>query len=73
MGLWICRSIIEAHGGQLTCQPNGAYYSPDHLGTRIKALLRKAGFPNFSLHSLRHSHASILLGKGTPIANRRPL
>jgi integrase len=53
--------------GLVFCQPNGAYYSPDHLGTRIKALLRKAGFPNFSPHSLRHSHASILLGNGTPI------
>jgi len=27
-----------------------------------------AGYPNFSLHSLRHSHASILLGNGTPLA-----
>ena len=50
------------------CQPNGAFYSPDHTGTRTKALLKKAGFPNFSLHSLRHSHASILLGNGTPLA-----
>jgi integrase len=50
------------------CQPNGDFYSPDHVGTRTKALLRKAGYPNFSLHSLRHSHASILLGNGTPLA-----
>jgi integrase len=50
------------------CQPNGDFYSPDHVGTRTKAVLRKAGYPNFSLHSLRHSHASILLGNGTPLA-----
>jgi len=50
------------------CQPNGAFYSPDHVGTRTKTLLRKAGFPKFSLHSLRHSHASILLSNGTPLA-----
>ena len=50
------------------CQPNGDFYSPDHVGTRTKALLRKAGLPNCSLHSLRHSHASILLGNGTPLA-----
>ena len=50
------------------CQPNGDFYSPDHVGTRTKALLRKAGYSDFSLHSLRHSHASILLGNGTPLA-----
>jgi integrase len=50
------------------CQPNGAFYSPDHVGTRTKALLSRAGYPKFSLHSLRHSHASILLGNGTPLA-----
>jgi integrase len=50
------------------CQPNGDFYSPDHMGTRTKALLRKAGYPSFSLHSLRHSHATILLRNGTPLA-----
>ena len=49
-------------------QPNGDFYSPDHVGTRTKALLRKTGYPNSSLHSLRHSHASILLSNGTPLA-----
>jgi integrase len=50
------------------CQLNGDFYSPDHVGTRTKVLLRKAGYSEFSLHSLRHSHASILLGNGTPLA-----
>lgn len=54
--------------GLVFCQPNGDFYSPDHVGTRTKAALRKAGLPNFSLHSFRHSHASILLGNGTPLA-----
>lgn len=54
--------------GLVFCQPNGAYYSPDHIGTRTKELLRKAGYPKYSLHSLRHSHTSIALSNGTPLA-----
>jgi integrase len=49
------------------CRPDGYYYSPDKLGTRIKAALRKAGLGNLSLHSLRHSHASELADKGVPM------
>jgi integrase len=48
-------------------RPDGYFYSPDKLGTRIKAALRKAGLGNLSLHSLRHSRASELLSLGTPI------
>lgn len=49
------------------CQPNGHYYSPDKIGARTKELLVKAGLEGFTLHSLRHSHASVLLSAGTPL------
>ena len=49
------------------CQPTGAFYSPDRMGARVAELLRKAGLHGVSLHSLRHSHASILISEGVPI------
>jgi integrase len=49
------------------CQPNGYYYSPDAIGSRVKELMVEAGLGDFSLHSLRHSHATIQLSKGTPL------
>jgi uncharacterized protein (DUF39 family) len=33
----------------------------------VAELLRKAGLHGVSLHSLRHSHASILISEGVPI------
>lgn len=55
--------------GLVFCQPNGSYYSPDRVGARVKEVLQKArGLSGFSLHSLLHSHASVLLGEGVPIA-----
>ena len=50
------------------CQPGGQYYSPDREGARVVELMRSAGLQGVSLHSLRHSHASILLSKGVPAA-----
>jgi integrase len=46
---------------------DGEYYSPDKMGTRIRAAMKRAGLMGVSLHSLRHSHASELLSKGAPI------
>jgi integrase len=49
------------------CRPDGNYYSPDKLGTRVRAAMKNAGLSGVSLHSLRHSHASELLSNGAPI------
>jgi integrase len=48
-------------------RPDGYYYSPDKLGTRVRAAMQSAGLRGVSLHSLRHSHASELLSQGAPI------
>jgi integrase len=53
--------------GLVFCQPGGQFYSPMQVGARVKEALLKAGLPGFSLHSLRHSHASVLLSEGTPL------
>ena len=54
--------------GLIFCQPNGAYYSPDREGARVKELMRAVGIEGVSLHSLRHSFASELLSRGVPLA-----
>ena len=48
-------------------RPDGYHYSPDKLGTRVRAAMQAAGLRGVSLHSLRHSHASELLSQGAPI------
>jgi integrase len=53
--------------GLIFARPDGYYYSPDKLGTRVRAAMVEAGLAGVSLHSLRHTHASELLSKGAPI------
>jgi integrase len=48
-------------------RPDGDYYSPKHLSTRISHAMRRAGLEGVSLHSLRHSYASQQLSNGVPI------
>jgi integrase len=53
--------------GLIFARPDGHYYNPDKVGTRVRTALRAAGLHGVSLHSLRHSHASELLSQGAPI------
>jgi integrase len=50
------------------CRPDGACYHPDKVSVRVTELARRCGLPKgIGLHALRHTHASELLSKGTPI------
>jgi integrase len=60
-------AIDYADLGLIFARPDGQHYSPDKLGTRIRAAMQAAGLHGVSLHSLRHSHASQLLSEGIPI------
>jgi integrase len=53
--------------GLVFCKPEGTFYRPDSISSRVTEILRKAGLTSASLHTLRHSHASELLSKGAPI------
>jgi integrase len=44
---------------------HGGYLNPDALLAQFHQLLEKVGLPRMRLHDLRHSAATILLGKGT--------
>jgi integrase len=60
--------VYYAANNLIFCQPAGQYYSPDRLGARVVELMRSVGLQGATLHSLRHSHTSILLSKGVPAA-----
>jgi len=50
------------------CQPDGSHYSPDRVGARVVELMGKVGLRGVSLHSIRHSNATISLSRGVPLA-----
>jgi integrase len=45
----------------------GEHLSPDNLSRDWRRVCRARKLPLVSFHSLRHTHASILLGKGVPV------
>jgi integrase len=50
------------------CQPDGRYLEPDLISQVIVRRMRKAGIEVGSLHTLRHTHTSILLSLGVPLS-----
>ena len=46
---------------------NGAPLHPDTIGGWFRKFVKKYNFPNISIHSLRHTAATMLLMNGLPI------
>lgn len=47
---------------------DGEYLKPDSVSAKVSLLMRQLGLPKgYSLHSLRHSHATHLISSGAPL------
>jgi integrase len=53
--------------GLIFAQPNGEFLDPALVSQTIVRRLNKAGITDASLHSLRHSSASLLISRGVPV------
>jgi integrase len=53
--------------GLIFCQPDGNFHEPDLISQIVIRRMRKAGISGTSIHTLRHTHASILLSRGVPL------
>ena len=49
------------------CSPEGNYLKPDSVSSKCSLIAKKAGLKSVSLHTLRHSHGSLLLSAGVPL------
>ncbi len=49
--------------------PSGGYLLPSSVTRAAVRLAKKAGLSSVGLHTLRHTHASILLHNGVPVTN----
>lgn len=49
------------------CYEDGSVPSPYTASEKFSKIAKKAGFPEFTLHDLRHTHASLMLEAGAPM------
>lgn len=52
----------------ILANPDGYYMKPQTMGKAVRALADKIGLQGAGLHTLRHSHATLLLSSGAPLA-----
>jgi integrase len=53
--------------GLIFADPGGNYLLPSSATCAAVRLARKAGLAGVGLHTLRHTHASVLLHEGVPL------
>lgn len=56
---------VEIH--LITVRPNGVFISPRTLKHTSSVIHHQMNFPEFDFHSLRHTHATMLLEHGAPL------
>ena len=52
----------------ILANPDGNHMKPQTMGKAVRALADKIGLKGAGLHTLRHSHATLLLSSGAPLA-----
>jgi len=53
--------------GLVACNEDGSMIHPERLSDSFEQAIKKAGLPRLTLHSLRHTHASLAVAAGVPM------
>jgi integrase len=56
--------------GYVFTAEDGQALHADHVANRLARLLKAAGVPSIRFHDVRHTHASLMLARGTPVSRR---
>jgi integrase len=53
--------------GLVVCNEDGSPIHPDRLSDSFDQAVKRTGLPRLTLHSLRHTHASLAIAAGVPM------
>jgi len=62
-----CGDYWKETDGRVFTSEDGSLIHPDTLTKWFKAFVKRNGFPDVHLHSLRHTYASLMIAEGTPL------